>query len=115
MKTLYFENFDAFSDAEVSGQYELTTIVKNQKYNCLCADLMTDCKSYKTAIKRFFKSLKDYPEFDGWEEGLLESCENGVWEAKETDENGEYYAGGWHYTVEDNDGSFYICVNTSLN
>jgi len=115
MKTMYFDNFDEFEKSQTAGQYEVVSIVKNEKYNTLCADLMTDCKSYKTAIKRFFKSLKDYPMFGGWEEQLLESCENGIWSAKETDENGEYYAGGWHYTVEDNDGSFYICVNTILD
>lgn len=38
---------------------------------------MTECKSWKTAIRRFFKSLTDYPEFNGWQDGILESCENG--------------------------------------
>lgn len=55
MKTMYFENFEEFENADVSGKYELIIIVKNEKYNTLCADLMTECKSYKTALNRFLK------------------------------------------------------------
>lgn len=65
MKTFYFDNFDDFEESGVAGEYEVTAIVKKDHCNNLCADLMTECKSWKTAIRRFFKSLTDYPEFNG--------------------------------------------------
>lgn len=84
MKTFYFDNFDDFEESGVAGEYEVTAIVKKDHCNNLCADLMTECKSWKTAIRRFFKSLTDYPEFNGWQDGILESCENGYFSDKET-------------------------------
>ena len=109
MKTLFFENFEAFENANVAGNQELTTIVKNAKHGALCADLETNCKSYKTALKRFFKALTDYPQFAEWEEQLNENCKEGCFQDFEK-QNGEYN-GGWHFTVEQNDDSFYICLN----
>lgn len=64
---------------------------------------MTECKSWKTAIRRFFKSLTDYPEFNGWQDGILESCENGYFSDKETYfEGGKsvYCKGGYFWEVE---------------
>ena len=98
MKTFYFDNFNDFEESGVAGEYEVTAIVKKDHCNNLCADLMTECKSWKTAIRRFFKSLADYPEFNGWQDGILESCENGYFSDKET-----YYDDCW-----------YICLNVPV-
>lgn len=110
MKTLFFENFEAFENANVAGKQELTAIVKNENCNTFCADLETNCKNYKTAIKRFFKSLAEYPQFAEWEECLAESCRTGLFKDFEAGQNGKY-DGGWHFTVENNDDNYYICLN----
>ena len=117
MKTFYFDNFDDFEESGVAGEYEVTAIVKKDHCNNLCADLMTGCKSWKTAIKRFFKSLTDYPEFNGWQDGILESCENGYFSDKETYfEGGKsvYCKGGYFWEVENYDDCWYICLNVPV-
>lgn len=117
MKTVFFENFDKFEESGVATKYEIISIVKNEKFNTMCADLQTECKSYKTALKRFFKGLESYPQFTEWKEGIKESCESGYFQDSErywNEEKFEYeYQGGWHYTIEEDEdnGSFYICLN----
>jgi hypothetical protein len=117
MKTMYFENFDKFEESETAVLYEVISIVKNETFNTMCADLMTDCKSYKTALNRFFKGLEGYPQFTEWKDALIETCENGCFSDSEKywdEETFKYeYKGGWHYSIEDNDGSYYICLNVS--
>ena len=117
MKTFYFDNFDDFEESGVAGEYEVTAIVKKDHCNNLCADLMTECKSWKTAIRRFFKSLTDYPEFNGWQVGILESCENGYFSDKEIYfEGGKsvYCKGGYFWEVENYDDCWYICLNVPV-
>lgn len=117
MKTFYFDNFDDFEESGVAGEYEVTAIVKKDHCNNLCADLMTECKSWKTAIRRFFKSLTDYPEFNGWQDGILESCENRYFSDKETYfEGGKsvYCKGGYFWEVENYDDCWYICLNVPV-
>lgn len=116
MKTMIFENFDAFCECEHKQDYELVAIVKNPKYGTICADLMTDCKRWKTAVNRFFNAIEktEFAEhFSGWKDGIIESIENGCWNDREAYWNEstgrcEYYPGGYHWCVEDCDGSFYI-------
>lgn len=58
-----------------AGNYEETTVVRENRWtNC---DLMTKCRSYKTALRRFFKALANVPEVSEWYEALSESAENG--------------------------------------
>lgn len=117
MKTFYFDNFNDFEESGVAGEYEVTAIVKKDHCNSLCADLMTECKSWKTAIRRFFKSLTDYPGFNGWQDGILESCENGYFSDKETYfEGGKsvYCKGGYFWEVENYDDCWYICLNVPV-
>lgn len=45
----------------------------------LSVDLITACKKPATAIRRMFKELNDIPELDGWQDGMTESIENGVY------------------------------------
>lgn len=41
-------------------------------------DMTTQCKSYKTALNRYFAAIKNIlPDMYGWKEGIEESCENG--------------------------------------
>lgn len=108
-----FKSFEAFEESETAGNYENVTIIDYN--NRVCADLMTETKSLKVAFNRFFKQLADFHVFDGWRDGMEESIENGYWSDSETywndETNKSEYRGGWFYTVEDNDGSFYIALN----
>ena len=85
MKVMEFESFEKFEQCENKQDYEMVAIVHNAERNTVCADLITDCKSWKTAVKRFFKA---------WEK-----------------EKGFVYTGGYFWEVEDHDGSFYVCLN----
>ncbi len=72
------DDFENFIDDVNENKWETVTIVREND-NIAC-DIFTDCKSYKTAIKRFFKALSEaVPELDCKSEceGMLESCENG--------------------------------------
>lgn len=114
MKVMEFKNFDEFEQCENKQDYEMVAIVHYAERNTVCADLMTDCKSWKTAVKRFFKALENRPEFSGWKESIIESCENGYFSDKETywdNEKGSVYTGGYFWEVEDHGGSFYVCLN----
>lgn len=44
MKVMEFKNFDEFEQSENKQDYEMVAIVHNEKFNSMCADLMTDCK-----------------------------------------------------------------------
>ena len=114
MKVMEFKNFDEFEQSEDKQDYEMVAIVHNEKFNSMCADLMTDCKRWRTAVERFFKALENYPAIYDWKETIIESCENGYFSDKEThwdNEKGFVYTGGYFWEVEDHDGSFYVCLN----
>lgn len=91
MKVREFESYDNY---EATGNYNELDIVKHDKY--ISADLLTDCKSYKTALNRFFKGLKttkDYDKnFNGWEDQIKECCKSGSFE-----ETSKYEDGSIHY------------------
>ena len=75
MKVFEFNNFDELFAAEVTGKYEVLTIVKENGW--INSDLTTKCKNWKTAIRRFFKGLANVPEVSEWYETLNKSAENG--------------------------------------
>ena len=80
------------------------------KPNCLvCADHITDCKMWQTAVNRFFKALAGDARFDGWQEAITKCIKEGFWQDKALTD-GEY-TGGYFWEVEDRDGRFYICLN----
>ena len=53
---------------------ETMTVVRDGQW--LKADLVTNCKSWKTALRRFFNNLPE-DKTHGWYDCLLESAENG--------------------------------------
>jgi hypothetical protein len=118
MKVRHFESFEAYENEEVTkGEYEVVDIVKYN--NKISADLLTECKTWKTALNRFFKALENVKEFDGWKDGIIESCENGYFIEAETYWNEEKckseYRGGWHYQVEELDENlWYIELTVAL-
>lgn len=77
------------------------------------SDMTTNCKSWKTALKRFFSVLREHC-FYGWYESIRESCENGVFSADDmTLANGKKNPGfSWCYGVEQlDDDIWYIFLN----
>lgn len=113
MKVVKFASFEEFENSKVAGRSEVVAMVHRtcKGHNQISADLITECKSWKTAVKRFFKAIGNDARFDGWEDSITESCENGYFSDRETYweyGKGSVYAGGYHWEVEDNDGSFYV-------
>lgn len=110
MKTRLFRSFDEYHDAEVASNYEEADIItENGK---ISADLMTECKTWKTALRRFFNAVAGIPELAEWKDCLTESCENGyfadaerVWDREKSE---SVFTGSWAYGVEDHDGAWYV-------
>lgn len=112
IKVDVFENFESFHDSDTAGEYERITIIRENGWiNC---DLMTECKSFKTAIKRFFNNLTFIPEIAEWLDFVLESCECGTFKCNDfTMGNGEKNdTPGYAWEVEEiNDCVWYIFLN----
>lgn len=78
----------------------------------ICADLTTKCKSWETAVKRFFKAIEEtsHEELKEWKEGFFESCNSGCFTDKESN-NGQY-TGGWSYGLEfPDENTVYMWLN----
>lgn len=82
MKVMEFASFDEFEECENKHDDEMVAVVHNKKRNTVCADMITNCKRWRTAVNRFFEALENYPEFDGWKDSIMESCENGFFLTK---------------------------------
>ena len=110
MKTMYFENYDEFETCENKQDAELVAVVKRN--DGLCADLLTETKSWKVALNRFFRELRKagFYTLAEWEETVKESCKNGVFADKEINPYVREYSGGWFYEVENYDGAWYVCL-----
>lgn len=98
-----FANQEAYENYRYRGCNNILSIVR--RTNSVCADMTTKCKNWKTAVKKFFDAIAGDNRFDGWRECVIESCENGCFANRE---NGE-----WFYEVEENDGCYYVCVNST--
>lgn len=113
MRVVEFKNFDEFEESKVAGRYEVVAIVNGGSHGLkrVSADLMTDCKNWRTAVNRFFKALGNDERFDGWKECIIENCEDGYFSDKETywePGKGSVYYGGYHWLIEDCGESFYV-------
>ena len=115
----YFENqdeYDVFYDTHEHFGYR-TDIVENK--NDVSADATYECKSWKTAVKRFFAAISIDRRFDGWdEECFIEAIGNGHWNDKSTvwnDETGRCeYTGDYAWGVEElDDGLWYIFLKVA--
>ena len=131
MKSMIFGSFDSFSEycdiliekCETEKLDECVFIVRDRRKQWYDCDLTTSCKSYKTAIRRFFKAISDYAKnesenahyfktvydfdesvFSGWAECMLESCENGYF----ADNAPGSFAWGVEWVDE---GRWYIFLN----
>lgn len=108
LKVKEYANFDEFEEDAHKQDVDLVAIV-NKSNGMVCADLITDCKKWQTAVSRFFKALAGDTRFDGWQGGIEESCKNGFFSDKEVVDG--QYTGGYFWKVEDLDGCYYICLN----
>lgn len=78
-----FDSMDAFFEVmpyENDDENVVTVVHERNWYKC---DIMTDCKSWKTALKRFFSVLSE-PVFNGWYESMRECAENGMFSANDS-------------------------------
>ena len=120
LKVKEYDSFEAFEQDEHRQDVDLVAIV-NKPNGMVCADLITDCKMWQTAVNRFFKALARDERFDGWQETIAESIKAEIEACKRTEmklngvrkreELNGRYIGGWYWEVEDLDGRFYICLN----
>ena len=114
MKRYDFNSFEEFSDAEVAGEWEALTVITENGW--IKADLMTECKSWKTALRRFFKALDpdSAEEFEGWYECMRESAESGYFKMNDSrmadGSRNPYSFYAWEIE-EMNDGEWYIFLN----
>ena len=115
MTTLVFKDFEAYEawteQFEECSEYEQipTAIWDGWK---MAADMFTECKSFKTALKRFEKAFGNVNgEVKAWVEGMRESCENKYFHEKEM----SFPQGGtYSWGVEEVDeGRWYIFLNIS--
>ena len=77
IKVSEFNSFDEFDEVfdDVGCEYEHITVIREKGW--IKTDLMTECKSFKTVLRRFFTNLAHIPDIADWYDCILESCENG--------------------------------------
>ena len=107
-----FDSFEAFEESGTAGNYEELTFITEKGWKKV--DLLTECKSWKTAVKRFFKAIGNDPDFEGWEECIRESAEAGSFRQNDSmmaDGTRNEFP-GWAYEIEEvNEGTWYIFLN----
>lgn len=124
MKTMTFNSqadYEAWADTfETPSEYSRIPVLIDDGFT-VSADMETECKSWKTAVRRFAKAFCNISAFDGWiGEDMLENGESGIFqdmskyygtpeEIAEFRKNGQYSWG----IEEVSDGVWYIYVNVS--
>lgn len=109
MKRYDFESFDEFDESGVAGYREAVTVIHENGW--IKADLVTECKSWKTALKRFFKAVPELKE--SWYECIVECIESGCWKANDYElaDGSHNPIPGWAWEVECmDDGLWYVYV-----
>lgn len=127
-KTMIFRSFEEYEkwteQFEDCAEYQEIPSAIDDGWK-ISADMFTECKSWKTALRRFAKVFADVNgEIPGWVESMKESCENGYFEdttgwkpswtlnpeeVKEFAKNGTYSYG----VEETEEGYWYIFLNIS--
>lgn len=113
--TRRFCNFDDYSEYYDTHEHKMNDVDIVENELTISADGEFECKSWKVALRRFFKSLNDKMDTQGFdEEGLRESIECGYWKDAATmydskTGRSKYVAGGYHWCVEPTiDGCWYV-------
>ena len=116
MKTALFNSMDAYMNAaeqneSIQAEDCISIIVADGWYRM---DVTTACRSYKTAIRRFFDGLPYIPAVEGWEECIKESCDNGYFSGNDftMGDGTRNETPSWSYGVEEvGDGLWYVFLN----
>lgn len=112
MKRYDFTSFADFEESGIAPEREAVTLIRENGW--FKADLMTECKSWKTAVNRFFKALENVPEFDGWKDFLRESAENGYFKDNDSTmadgSRNEFQSFAWEIEPID-ESQWYIFLN----
>lgn len=112
MKRNDFNSFEEFENSGTAGNYEEVTVIRENGW--IKCDLLTECKSWKTALRRFFKMLGNEGIFEGWYECMTESAENGYFKLDDfTMGNGSKNPlPGYCYEIEEtSENVWYIFLN----
>ncbi len=128
MKTKIFKSFEEYetwtSQFEECCDYENIPVAIDDGWK-VSVDMFTECKSYKTALRRFAKAfITINSAIAGWIECMKESCENGCFEdvtgwrpawtsnPKEIEEFSKHGTFSWG-VEETADGLWYVFLNIS--
>lgn len=112
-----FNSFEEFDSSNTAGEYERVTVIReNGWFKC---DLLTECKTGKTAVKRLFDSLESngITDVSEWREFLNESLENGYYKDNDrTLADGTKNPNPCYYWEIDctNEDSIYITINVRI-
>lgn len=124
--TLVFNSYDAYErwteNFENCYDYEETPVVIDDGWK-IAVDMMTECKSWKTALRRFEKAFGAYNEdIKAWIECMREAvesnyfkdrCEPG-WNTTPEERKDFFKDGTYSWGVEEQDeGFWYIYLNIS--
>lgn len=126
MKTKIFKSFKEYESwterFENCSDYEEIPCVIDNGWK-ISMDMLTECRSWKTALRRFEKQFKDVDENAGitdWVEGIRESCENGYFKDamtmydKEEEKKTAQTFGTYSWGIEDvGENYWYIFLNIS--
>lgn len=75
MKRYDFNSFDEFEESGIAGEDEVLTVVHENGW--WKGDMTTACKSWKTALRRFFKAMNESEIKDYWFDDMYETFDDG--------------------------------------
>ena len=75
MKRYDFESFEEFFNGKVGLGYEMAMVFHGDWVRAL---LCTECKSWETALIRFFKAVPEFKDLHG---RMIKAIDNGCWSA----------------------------------
>ena len=117
-----YNEYEAWTDTfENVSEYQMIPTIVDDGWK-VSMDFFVDCKSAKTAIRRFVRTFfENFPDVKDWGEWMLESIESGYWH---DDSRGYQNAeeerkiatsfGAFSWSVEEPmEGEWYIFLNVS--
>jgi len=72
-----YEDYESWTDSlDNCSEYSEIPVVIDDGWK-VAVDMFTECKSFKTAIRRFANTFAEVEAVKEWAEGMQESCESG--------------------------------------
>lgn len=127
MKTVKFKSMDEYEawteTYEEPSEYQRIPSIIDNGFGMMM-DMFTECKSWKTALRRFEKAFASYdPAIVTWIEGMKEAAGEGYFEDRlkpgywitTKEERAEFFKGGsFSWGIEEtSEGLWYIYLNIS--